>query len=50
MNNENIDQRMEELFEIIEAEFVKIEYIFTKLENRKQKDKMESFKISACKI
>lgn len=33
MYNKNVDQRMDELFKIIDAEFIKIEHIFTKLEN-----------------
>lgn len=36
MHNEDANQRIEELFKIIEDEFVKIEQIFTKLENNEQ--------------
>lgn len=36
MDNNFVDQRMEELFKIIEDEFVKIEQIFTKLEDNER--------------
>ena len=35
MDNKFVDQRMEELFKIIEEEFVKIEQIFTILKDKK---------------
>lgn len=36
MDNKDASQRIEELFKIIENEFVKIEQIFTKLEDNER--------------